>query len=106
MELILKEKISELQRPVMQCHNVCIDLIFTITTNCISDGCRSLVDCGVQDIYVSAMGDSESAAEGSFLGTWKFQEYKKIRDPIPKISLFEDTERFEKCLWYNGIVIQ
>lgn len=42
------------------------------------------------------MGDSESAAEGAILGTWKFQEYKTKRDPIPKISLFEDTERLLK----------
>lgn len=69
-----------------------------MSNNYFSDGCRSLVDCGVQDIQVSAMGDSESAAEGSLLGTWKFQEYKKTKDPIPKISLFEDTERFEKYL--------
>lgn len=41
------------------------------------------------------MGDSESAAEGSFLSTWKFQEYKSIQDPIPTISLFEETERFK-----------
>jgi len=46
------------------------------------------------------MGDSESAAEGSTLGTWKFQEYKNKKDEIPKISLFEDTLRFVN-LWYN-----
>lgn len=40
------------------------------------------------------MNDSESAAEGSMLGTWKFQEYKNKKDGIPKISLFEDTYRF------------
>jgi hypothetical protein len=40
------------------------------------------------------MGDSESAAEGSMLATWKFQEYKKKQDPIPKISLLEEKDRF------------
>lgn len=40
------------------------------------------------------MGDSESVAEGSTLGTWKFQEYKSKKDIIPKISLFEDESRF------------
>lgn len=70
-------------------------------SNIISDGCRSLADCGIQDICVSAMGDSESAAEGSFLSTWKFQEYKKKKDPIPNISLFENTEKFVK---YKNIV--
>lgn len=54
------------------------------------------MDCGVQEIYVSGFGDSESAAEGSILGTWKFQEYKKKQDPVPKILLFEDTDRFVK----------
>jgi len=40
------------------------------------------------------MGDSESVAEGSTLGTWKFQEYKSKKDIIPKISLLEDASRF------------
>ncbi|XP_015364514.1 PREDICTED: cytosol aminopeptidase-like isoform X2 [Diuraphis noxia] len=66
-----------------------------------ANGCRSLVDCGIQDIFVSAMGDSESAAEGSTLGTWKFQEYKNKKDEIPKISLFEDTSSDE---WCRGII--
>lgn len=69
-------------------------LILYVLENCISDGCRSLVDCGIQNIFVSGMGDSESAAEGSTLGTWKFQEYKNKRDEIPKISLLEDKSRF------------
>lgn len=68
--------------------------------NYILDGCRSLVDCGIQNIIVSAMDDSESAAEGSTLGTWKFQEYKNKKDEIPKISLFEDTSRFVN-LWHK-----
>lgn len=42
------------------------------------------------------MGDPESAAEGSVLGTWKFQEYKKKKDPIPIVSLFEETDGFVK----------
>lgn len=42
------------------------------------------------------MDDPESAAEGATLGTWKFQEYKTKKDPIPKISLLEDTDRFIK----------
>jgi len=71
-------------------------MIFIITLIVILDACRSLIDCGIENIYVSAMGDSESAAEGSTLGTWKFQEYKKKQNPIPKISLLEDTERFVK----------
>lgn len=44
------------------------------------------------------MGDSESAAEGSILGTWKFQEYKKEPVKFPKIGLLEDTDRFVKYL--------
>lgn len=47
------------------------------------------------------MGDSESAAEGSLLGTWKFQEYKKKKDPIPNISLFENMEKFVKYKNYS-----
>lgn len=74
---------------------ITIYLLF-VSWNRVSDGCRSLTDCGIEDIYVSAMGDSESAAEGSVLGTWKFQEYKKKKDIIPKISLFEDTDGFVK----------
>lgn len=51
------------------------------------------------------MGDSESAAEGAILGTWKFQEYKKKRDPIPKISLFEDIERLLKHLMHFKLIL-
>jgi len=40
------------------------------------------------------MNDAESAAEGSILGTWKFQEYKSQKHLIPKITLFESAERF------------
>lgn len=60
------------------------------------DGCRSLIDCGIEDIYVSSMGDPESAAEGSILGTWKFQEYKKKRDSLPRISLLEEIDKLVK----------
>ncbi|XP_025191013.1 cytosol aminopeptidase-like isoform X2 [Melanaphis sacchari] len=67
-----------------------------------ANGCRSLVDCGIKDIFVSAMGDSESAAEGSTLGTWKFQEYKNKKDIIPKISLFEDMSSSDG--WSQGII--
>ncbi|XP_050531055.1 cytosol aminopeptidase-like isoform X2 [Daktulosphaira vitifoliae] len=63
-------------------------------------GSRSLMDCGIYDIDVSEMGDSESAAEGAILGTWKFQEYKKKQDPTPKISLFENSEKNE---WFCGV---
>ncbi|XP_025419362.1 cytosol aminopeptidase-like isoform X2 [Sipha flava] len=66
-----------------------------------ANGCRSLSECGIQDILVSAMGDSESAAEGSMLATWKFQEYKKKQDPIPKISLLEEKDR---DAWLCGII--
>lgn len=51
------------------------------------------------------MGDSESAAEGSFLGTWKFQEYKSTQDPIPTISLLEDVERFKNYLNNMNFII-
>lgn len=77
---------------------MCVNVVFIFTLNFILDGCRSLTDCGISNIYVSAMGDSESAAEGSILGTWKFQEYKKEPILIPKISLLEDTDRFVKYL--------
>lgn len=70
------------------------NLNFVYCINYISDGCCSLSDCGIEDIVVSGMGDSESAAEGATLATWKFQEYKKKQDPIPKITLLEETERF------------
>lgn len=42
------------------------------------------------------MGDPESAAEGSILGSWKFQEYKNKQDCLPKISLLEDTDKLVK----------
>lgn len=71
-------------------------MVFSVHRKHFLDGCRSLVDCGIQEIYVSGLGDSESAAEGSILSTWKFQEYKKKQDPVPKISLLEDTDRFVK----------
>lgn len=39
------------------------------------------------------MGDPESAAEGSMLGSWKFQEYKKKQKNLPTISLLEDIDK-------------
>ncbi|VVC30693.1 Peptidase M17, leucyl aminopeptidase, C-terminal,Peptidase M17, leucyl aminopeptidase, N- [Cinara cedri] len=66
-----------------------------------ANGCRSLIDCGIEDIYVSSMGDSESAAEGSILGSWKFQEYKNKKDCLPRISLLEETD---KDAWCRGVI--
>ena len=39
-------------------------------------GCRSLQDEGVNDIAIETFSDAEAAAEGAYLGTWKFQEFK------------------------------
>ncbi|XP_050438807.1 cytosol aminopeptidase-like isoform X2 [Adelges cooleyi] len=69
--------------------------------NAAAIGCRSLIDCGMEDIDLSSMGDSESAAEGAMLGTWNFQEYKKEQKPSPKISLFENSDKDE---WSRGVV--
>lgn len=36
--------------------------------------------------------NAESAAEGSILGTWKFQEYKTKKDVLPQVHLYQSDE--------------
>lgn len=40
---------------------------------------------------VESFNDAEAAAEGSYLGVWKFQEFKsKEPEPMPKIFNYEN----------------
>ncbi|XP_023029462.1 cytosol aminopeptidase isoform X2 [Leptinotarsa decemlineata] len=63
-----------------------------------SAGCRMLADAGIKNIQVENFSDADAAAEGSLLGTWKFQEYKTKKDASPQIQLFgEDGEAEWEC---------
>ncbi|CAG9822474.1 unnamed protein product [Phaedon cochleariae] len=67
-----------------------------------SAGCRALDAAGVKNIQVENFSDPESAAEGSLLGTWKFQEYKTKKEAPPQIALFDPQER-TACAWQRGV---
>ncbi|KAJ8933099.1 hypothetical protein NQ318_010680 [Aromia moschata] len=68
-----------------------------------SGGCRALDAAGVKNIEVEDFSDPESAAEGSILGTWKFQEYKKKKDVLPKVSIFDPNED-SSSKWLQGAI--
>ncbi|XP_044760539.1 cytosol aminopeptidase-like [Coccinella septempunctata] len=68
-----------------------------------ANGCTALKNAGVKNISVESLGDAEASAEGSVLGTWKFQEYKTKKDDIPKVNLvLEDESEYEK--WNRGVI--
>lgn len=57
---------------------------------------------GIKKIEIDNFCDSESTAEGSLLGTWKFQEYKTNKDIFPEVQLYSaDKESYEK--WLKGV---
>lgn len=58
---------------------------------------------GIKSIEIENLCDPEATAEGSLLGTWKFQEYKTKKDNLPEIRLFSsDNDSCDK--WSRGSV--
>lgn len=56
---------------------------------------------GIKKIEIENLCDAESAAEGSLLGTWKFQEYKTKKDLLPDVQLYSPDK--ESCHgWGRG----
>ncbi|XP_018562536.1 cytosol aminopeptidase isoform X2 [Anoplophora glabripennis] len=68
-----------------------------------SAGCRALDAATVKNIFVESFGNPESAAEGSLLGTWKFQEYKSKKDPLPQVQLY-DSDETSCSRWVQGSI--
>lgn len=58
---------------------------------------------GIKNIEVESFGDAEHAAQGSILGTWKFQEYKTKKDSLPKIQLYKPDEKLCES-WSKGVI--
>lgn len=52
-------------------------------------GCRALDSNDIKDISLESLGDAEAAAEGAFLSTFVYQEFKNKdnQKELPKISL-------------------
>lgn len=61
-----------------------------------SAGCRCLQADGIKNITVETFEDAESAAEGSHLGVWKFQEFKTKKDngDIPEIVNYDKKSEY------------
>ncbi|XP_050439131.1 cytosol aminopeptidase-like [Adelges cooleyi] len=67
-------------------------------------GARALQTYSMDEIYVESMSSPEAAAEGSVLGTWDFEGYKKLGSAVkvPKVLPFvaEDGDR-----WKSGQMV-
>ncbi|KAG5873466.1 hypothetical protein JTB14_007860 [Gonioctena quinquepunctata] len=68
-----------------------------------SAGCRILAEAGIKNIQVENFHDADAAAEGSVLGTWKFQEYKTKKVDFPQIQLFDSDECSAEA-WKRGVI--
>ncbi|XP_047500081.1 cytosol aminopeptidase-like isoform X3 [Penaeus chinensis] len=67
----------------------------------VAAGCRSLEEAGMSRIQVDPCGDAEAAAEGAHLVTFKYQELKAKKKPVPTIEcLVKDNES-----WIRGAVL-
>ncbi|KAL3273843.1 hypothetical protein HHI36_015269 [Cryptolaemus montrouzieri] len=66
-------------------------------------GCNALKSVGIKNISIESLEDAESAAEGSLLGTWKFQEYKTKKDEFPKVELFKENKS-DNEKWERGVI--
>ncbi|VEN51679.1 unnamed protein product, partial [Callosobruchus maculatus] len=57
-------------------------------------GCKALQKMRVERVFVESFGHSESAAEGSALGVWLYQEKKnvKLQKVIPTLELYDDCD--------------
>ncbi|XP_042872445.1 cytosol aminopeptidase-like isoform X2 [Penaeus japonicus] len=67
----------------------------------VAAGCRSLEEAGVSHIQVDPCGDAESAAEGAHLSSFKYQELKAKKKPVPTLEcLAKDDES-----WARGAVL-
>ncbi|XP_050527996.1 cytosol aminopeptidase-like [Daktulosphaira vitifoliae] len=65
-------------------------------------GARALQSYGVEEIYVENMSHAEAAATGSVIGTWDFNEYKNIEDPIKTTILPYEVK--DQDIWKMGII--
>ncbi|CAG9765203.1 unnamed protein product [Ceutorhynchus assimilis] len=65
-------------------------------------GIKSLDGAGVKNIFVENFSNPESAAEGSVLASWKFQEYKAKKDELPSVQLFESGDDSDCEKWNKG----
>lgn len=50
----------------------------------------------LNDIYVDDLGCAQAAAEGSFLGSFKFQPYKTKKSDIPAIHPVKESDEWKK----------
>lgn len=66
-------------------------------------GCKSLDSVNIKTIEVESFCDAESAAEGSLLSAWKFQEYKTKKDVLPQVKLYNSTKELESE-WRRGAI--
>ncbi|KAJ3654159.1 hypothetical protein Zmor_013370 [Zophobas morio] len=66
-------------------------------------GCRVLSASDIKNIHVESFGDAASSAEGSTLSTYKFQEYKTKKSPLPQVSLFTSAPE-ERTQWERGTI--
>lgn len=64
-------------------------------------GTRRLAQEGCSTIYLDAMENAESVAEGSYLANWRFQGnvLEDDRKMVPKLELFDSAERDS---WVRG----
>jgi len=59
-----------------------------------ASGCRALQDLYIRTMFVESFGHAESAAEGSAMGVWMFQELKSPnrQRTVPRLELYEDCD--------------
>lgn len=68
-------------------------------------GCKALQDIGITNISLESLNDAEATAEGSILGTWKYQEFKTKKDPIPTINFCNICDvKDDTTNWKKGVV--
>ncbi|XP_071512966.1 cytosol aminopeptidase-like isoform X3 [Panulirus ornatus] len=58
----------------------------------VAAGCQSLGDAGINKILVDPCGDGEAAAEGAHLSTFKYQDLKSNKKPIPTVHCFVEGD--------------
>ncbi|XP_063706750.1 cytosol aminopeptidase-like [Culicoides brevitarsis] len=73
--------------------------------NATAAGVRQLIDFKVDEIVVDDMEDGQTAAEGAFLGSYKFQLFRNAekQKKIPPVKLLENSEQVEA--WNRGAIL-
>jgi len=49
-------------------------------------GVRAATELKAQHVHVEDFGDGEAAAEGATLATWKYEEFKTKKNPVPEVG--------------------